>query len=90
MKSSKPQKPDTAELKKLARVFLEPYVAAEPSTDEELHQLFIEGGFSSFEGGTVKLTEGLGEASSSLVEKAAKLFGPKGAQEKALADIAEK
>jgi hypothetical protein len=87
---SKPQKPDTSELKKLARVFLEAYVAAQPAGGEELSQLLHEGGFSSFEGGTVRLTEELEAASSALVERAAKLLGPRGAHEKALAGIAEK
>jgi hypothetical protein len=85
MKNNNARRPDDAGLRALARIFLEAYQAAEPTTDEEAHRILSEGGFASFQGGLVELTDEIAEALSNLVENAAKVLGPKGANEKALA-----
>jgi hypothetical protein len=89
MKNNNARRPDDAGLRALARIFLEAYQAAEPTTDEEAHRILSEGGFASFQGGLVELTDEIAEALSNLVENAAKVLGPKGANEKALAGVAE-
>jgi hypothetical protein len=83
-------KGNTGELKPFARTFLETYRAAAIASDEQFSRVVKGGGgYRSFEGGAVELTEQLATATNDLVDKAIKLFGPKGASERSLSALAD-
>ena len=77
------------ELKPFARTFLEAYRTASITSDEDLQRIMREGGYATFEGGMVELTEQVSTTLSHLVDKGIKLIGPKTANEKALSNLAE-
>jgi hypothetical protein len=83
-------KGNTGELNPAARAFLEAYQAACVKTDEDFRRVVSgNGGYRRFEGGLVELTDELSRASDDLVDKAIKLFGPRGASERSLSLLAE-
>ena len=83
-------KGNTGELKPFARAFLETYRAAAVASDEQFSRVVKGGGgYRSFEGGAVELTDQLSTANNDLVDKAINLFGPKGASERSLSALAD-
>jgi hypothetical protein len=83
-------KGNTGELKAPARTFLEAYRAASVASAEQFRWVLKGGGgYRSFDGGAVELTEELSTASNDLVDRAIKLFGPKGASERSLSALAD-
>jgi hypothetical protein len=90
MSSKGIHKGNAGELKPLARTFLETYQAASVVSEEDARRILMgDGGYSQFEGGMVELTDQVSTATDNLVDKAIKMIGPKGANERALAGLAE-
>jgi Apea-like HEPN len=83
-------KGNTGQLKPPARTFLEAYRAASIASNEQFSRVLKGGGgYRSFVGGAVELTDQLTTATDALIDKANTLFGPRGASERSLSALAD-